>query len=122
MISDIATIELLFVAPSHGYPQVPPGCRGVRVTLRLGQPEGGPYPGECWIHLDGWEKPVKVCGVDHWQALFLAVRTMRHTLQVLENEGWRFEYYEEGSEKIDFDDCGPFMSVKEIFSERSTSQ
>jgi hypothetical protein len=115
LTTNLIAIELLFVGPGITHPRIPSDCRGLRVNVGLTLPDGA-CPAECWLHLDGWQEPSKICGAYQWQALNLALSRLRNELQRLENDGWRFELYEEGSEKLDYTGCGPFLTVEEIFS------
>ena len=61
----------------------------IEVVVALGRPQGD-YPGTCMVFLDGYRKPVNIHGADKFQALCLAMKFLRDTMQHLQNLGWRF--------------------------------
>ena|ERR1700733_10716361 len=96
----IVELEILLVPPANSIqPVMPkPGYRGIPVTLGFSAPIGN-YPAQCYMYLDGLQRPTRVCGNEKWQALFLAINLMRKTLLIFDEQGWTMEYYDDGGEK-----------------------
>lgn len=120
--SRIVEREILLIPPD-GRPQpfeLSPGNRGIKATLGIGLPTGK-YPARCDYYLDGLLGPQHVSGNDQWQALFLAVYSMRSFLANLQKNGWTIEDYEEGCEKLGTQsDCQ--VSLGTLFQDLGTSE
>jgi hypothetical protein len=101
--------SILLVPPANSIqPVMPkPGFRGIPVNLGFSLPTGK-YPAECYILLDGLDKPTRICGNDQWQALFLAIEGMRRRLLAFKQLGWTVEMVDDGDE---FEGGGPGVEV-----------
>jgi len=74
-----------------------PGFRGIPVNLGFSLPTGK-YPAQCYIYFDGLHEPQRISGNDQWQALFLAIESMRRMLLTYKQYHWTIEMFDDGNE------------------------